>query len=267
MTFVVSKLLWLIFSPGNLLLILACAGVLMLWAGWRKLGRVLLSISTMSFLLVAMLPIDDWVSTPLENRFPAVTKLPDRVDGVIVLGGAELLKTTEFRGQPSVNGAAERLLRFVFLARRFPDARLAFTGGTGSLFPGKLRATDVARQVFGEIGLDTSRVLFEGESRNTFENAWILAELIKPSQSETWLLVTSAQHMPRAIGVFRKQGWKVVAYPVDYNSDGINQRFEFDLSKGLRDLNGATKEWVGLVVYYVMGRTTSLFPGPEREAQ
>ncbi len=81
MTFVVSKLLWLIFSPGNLLLILACAGVLMLWAGWRKLGRVLLSISTMSFLLVAMLPIDDWVSTPLENRFPAVTKLPDRVDG------------------------------------------------------------------------------------------------------------------------------------------------------------------------------------------
>jgi uncharacterized SAM-binding protein YcdF (DUF218 family) len=267
MTFIASKLLWLIFSPANFLLILSCLGLLMLWIGRRNLGRALLSASTVSFLVVAVLPVHEWVSAPLENRFPTVMELPDHVDGIIVLGGAESARTTEFRRQPSVGGGAERLLEFVSLARRYPNARLVYTGGSGSLSPGGLGGADVARQIFDLIGFDTKRVLFESKSRNTYENAQKLAELVVPDDSQTWLLVTSAQHMPRAMGVFRKQGWAVVAYPVDYQTDSIGLRLDFDLSDKMSGLNVAMKEWVGLAAYYAMGRTTTIFPGPELETQ
>ena len=85
-----------------------------------------------------------------------------------------------------------------------------------------------------------------------------------PRPDERWLLVTSAWHMPRAVGVFRQAGFPVTAYPVDFRTGGrANVLRPFaTLSEGLRRLDVAAKEWAGLVGYRLTGRTGELFPRP-----
>jgi len=263
MAFWLSKLLWVAVNPGSLLLIFLVLGAVLTRTRWRRLGAWLVGLTTTAFLAIAVLPTA-WPIAVLEDRFPAVTTPPARVDGIVVLGGAGKLRVTERRGQVSLNEHAERMTAFVALARRYPDARLVFTGGSGSLRPGPLRETDLARRLFADLGLDPARVVFERESRNTYENAVNTKALVEPGPGETWLLVTSAMHMPRAVGVFRAVGWEVTPYPVDYVTTGDPPALEwrFALDRGLRSLSVGTHEWLGLVAYYLMGRTPSLFPGP-----
>jgi uncharacterized SAM-binding protein YcdF (DUF218 family) len=200
---------------------------------------------------------------PLEDRFAAITDLPQEVDGIVVLGGSVSLEISEKRRQVAFGGYGERLTAFVTLARHYPDARLMFTGGSGALTLTGFREADVAKRLLSELGMDVSRVIFERESRNTHDNAVFAQRLARPKDGETWLLVTSAFHMPRAVGCFRKAGWDVVPYPVDYGTTGESGfSLGFDLAGGLNALNDAVHEYVGLVAYYLMDRTDALFPGP-----
>jgi len=147
------------------------------------------------------------------------------------------------------------------LARRYPEARLVFTGGSGYVFTGELRETDVVRHVLDGLGFDVSRIAFERESRNTFENAAFSRRLVNPQAGETWILITSAAHMPRSVGIFRRAGWPVLAYPVDYRSTH-ELTWSPDLLSGLDALNESLREWVGLIAYRLMDRTNALFPAP-----
>jgi uncharacterized SAM-binding protein YcdF (DUF218 family) len=160
-----------------------------------------------------------------------------------------------------LNNAAERITEFVALARRYPEARLVFTGGSGFVFPGALREADVIHHVLDGLGSDLSRITFERESRNTYENALFSRPLVNPGTGETWLLITSAAHMPRSVGIFRRAGWPVLAYPVDYRSTR-ELSWSPDLLSGLDALNESLREWVGLVAYRLMDRTDALFPAP-----
>ena len=170
-----------------------------------------------------MLPLHVWVQMPLEDRFPRPDPPPARVDGIVVLGGAVEQDLTEARGIPALNGAAERMTEPVALMRRYPDARLVFTGGQGALLHGGLTEADVARQLWTGMGVPPERMVFETASRNTHENAVLARALAKPRPGETWLLITSASHMPRSVGVFRQAGWTVVPWPVNYRTGrGIN---------------------------------------------
>jgi uncharacterized SAM-binding protein YcdF (DUF218 family) len=127
---------------------------------------------------------------------------------------------------------------------------------------------DVVRRIFARLGLDVTKIIFEDQSRNTWENAVFSHELLKPTRQERWLLITSARHMPRAVGVFRKVGWNVIAFPIDFATDE-ELRFnpEFGLGANITYVSEAFKEWLGLLAYYLMGRTTTLFPGSEPEAR
>jgi uncharacterized SAM-binding protein YcdF (DUF218 family) len=168
------------------------------------------------------------------------------------------------RGQPTLTGAAERLTEFVSLARHYPEARLVFTGGSGNLFDQTLKETLVARAVFAQLGLDVNRITFEDRSRNTYENAVLTRDLVAPKPEETWLLITSAMHMPRAHGAFVKVGWRILPYPVDYQTSGsYDWRLGFSLASGLGGISDALHEWIGLVAYRAMGWTDGIFPGPE----
>lgn len=259
--FILSKLFWIVAAPGNLALVLLIAGVLLLaFTGWRRLGGWLTGLATLALTAMAVLPLGVWMAEPLENRFPPPA-LPARVDGIIVLGGSSAPSLSVARGQPALNGSAERLVSFVELARRYPDAKLLFTGGSGSMHAGRPSEAADARAAFVQMGFDPVRVLFEDESRNTQENVAFSRALARPQAGETWLLVTSARSMPRAVGVFRHAGWPVIAWPVDYGTPGATGLvLDFDLTPGVNRVEGALHEWIGLAAYRILGRTDALFP-------
>jgi uncharacterized SAM-binding protein YcdF (DUF218 family) len=260
--FWLSKTFWIVAAPANVALIAAVVGVLLLWTRWRALGRWLASLGIIILVGLAVLPIGPWLSWPLETRFVTPDPMPVKVDGIILLGGAEGVSQTRARGIIAVNGAADRLIAFVDLARTYPDARLAYSGGSGSLRPEAMREADVARAALRTMGLAVQRVVFERKSRNTFENARNLKPKVAPQEGETWLLVMSALNMPRAVGVFRAAGWPVVPYPVDHTVGVLRPGMSlgWDLAGRAWSAQRALREWIGLVVYRVLGRTNALFP-------
>jgi len=263
MFFGLSKILWWFVSPGNALLALLCFGAVLLLTPWRRTGRRICVLVTLLFVVVAAVPVGSWMITVLENRFPQPRTLPERVDGVISLGGMVIPTVSAARGQIAVSDAVERLTAMAGLARRYPEARLIFSGGAGSILHPDLREADFLRPFFDDIGLEPGRVVLDNRARNTAENAEIVKKMADPKPGETWLLVTSAFHMPRSVGCFRKAGFPVIPYPVDFQTVGA---FGFTpipaLSGNLSSLELAVHEWLGLAFYRLTGRTGELFPSP-----
>jgi uncharacterized SAM-binding protein YcdF (DUF218 family) len=214
-------------------------------------------------LFVATQPETSWIAEPLETRFPTIQQLPESVAGIILLGGAFEPELTSDWGQPQVNGHAGRLIAFMALAEKYPTLQLVFSGGTAAFGDKLLTESDIARDLFASLGIDTGRIIFENRSRNTCENAFYTAQLIKPLQQQTWVLITSAMDMARAVGAFRKAGFRVLPYPVDYTT---SRSAALDLIptvvRNLDQLDHAAHEWLGLVGYRLLSCTDTLFPGP-----
>lgn len=261
--FAASKLLWFLASPDNFLVLLAAVGAALLWTPWRRAGRWCAGLAAAGLLVLSWLPVGHWLLRPLEERFPHPVDLPAEVEGIIVLGGYQDQLTSSRRGWPELTGAADRLVAFVDLARRYPQARLVATGGSGLLLHQEVKESDVTRDALRRLGFDGSRVLHEDASRTTAENAVLSRAVARPSDDGLWLLVTSAAHMPRAVGVFRAQGWNVLAYPVDYRTTpeaGLG--FPFEAGGRLTMASLAMHEWAGLLAYRLAGDSDLLFPGP-----
>lgn len=255
------KLLEQALDPRTLLFLLLILGTVLLWTPARKAGRRLVTAATALALLFALVPISQPLLAVLENRFPVPAQLPAHVDGIITLGGDFNAARVEARGPLAVT--SPRLTGFADLARRYPEARLVFSGGSARVLRPDLREADQAARILPHLGVDPRRVALERNSRNTYENVLFSKALVQPKPEETWILVTSAAHMPRALGVFRRAGWPVIAYPVGFRS-GIpaagRVRLQFD--NGLSDLNVAVREYLGLLSYWLRGRTNALFPAP-----
>lgn len=260
--FVLAKIAEGLAQPLNLLLLALLAAVA-LWLGrCGRASRAMVVAATVALALIGILPWSDWLVAPLEHRFPPPSSLPEQIDGIVVLGGAINPVLSAERGQPSVNASAERLFAMVELGRRYPGAKLVYSGGTGSIARPEVKEAPIARDILNQIGFDTARVIFEDQSRNTWENATLSRALAQPRDGETWLLVTSAGHMPRAIGVFRAAGWPMVAYPVDYLTPGRPQGFGGGIAAGLGAIGFALHEWPGLAYYRWRGWCASWFPAP-----
>jgi len=214
------------------------------------------------WLVLAVLPIGTWMFLPLENRFPIVTHLPKKVDGIIALGGVVNQFVTKTRGQVAVGAAAERLIEFAVLVKRYPNAKAVYSTGSGSLMRQDIKEADVVGPLMKKLGLDPSKIIFENQSRNTHENAILSKELAKPEPGETWVLITSAFHMPRSVGVFRKAGWTIIPYPVDYYLKGNTPDIlNFNPGGALGRFSTALHEWIGLLVYRLTDRSNEIFPG------
>jgi uncharacterized SAM-binding protein YcdF (DUF218 family) len=261
MGFVLGKIFWAIAAPGNLLLLLLVFGTLRLGRRRRGRGSPLIATATIALLAIAVLPIGQWLAMPLESRFPR-PELPEHIDGIVVLGGAVEPGISEAHDQVALNEAGERMLGALTLARRYPDAPILVTGGNASLLP-RDRPSEAAimRDLLVGQGIDPSRIRLEERSRNTVENAVFSRDIVQPSPGQVWLLVTSAAHMPRAVGCFRHIGWQVVPYPVDYRTEA-RPRPGFLLSEHLALVDVVAKEWVGLVAYRILGYTDRLLPAP-----
>jgi uncharacterized SAM-binding protein YcdF (DUF218 family) len=259
----IAKVFWLVINPANILVGLLVLGVLLLFTRWWRTGRFLAALAAALALFVAYLHPGEWLIAPLETRFAPPATMPAKVDGIIVLGGAIDTRQTNRFGQIALNGRAERITAFVALARRYPEAKLVYSGGSGLIQDERQSEAELAKPLLLTLGVPEARLVLETRSRDTHENAAHARELVKPRPGETWILVTSAAHMPRAVGVFLKAGWIVTPYPVDHRRLGEgDEAFGRNLGRGLNLLNVALREWASLGYYYLAGRTAEFFPSP-----
>lgn len=247
--------LWWLLQPSSLLLALLLLAFVTLRLGWRGGAQALLGLALLGLLAVALLPLDTLLGEPLETRVAAPAELPERIDGILVLGGAVEWRATADHDLLALNGAAERMIAGAALAERYPDAILALTALFADQLPHDLRAEPDARSLlFGEAFRDRSP-LFLGEARSTYEEALLAIERLDPQPGERWLLVTSALHMPRALGTFATLGWTLVPYPVDYRSTPSRPwRPLTGVGTRLEALDRVVREWGALWIYRRSGR-------------
>lgn len=265
MFYTLSKPLWFLATPSNALVFLALAGLCLIAVGRARLGRPLAFAALLLLIGFGVGPLGTIAILPLEQRFPAVDDDAAAPTGIIVLGGAVEERVSVMRGGLQLNEAGDRITSLLALARRYPQARLLFSGGSGEyLSASPVPEAEIVRRNVAALGLDPGRLMTEARSRNTDENARFSAAILQPKPGEVWWLVTSAFHMPRAIGCFRRAGFDVRAYPVDYRAAGPADWFrpEATVGEGLRRSDIALKEWLGLAVYWLTGKTGTLFPGP-----
>jgi uncharacterized SAM-binding protein YcdF (DUF218 family) len=260
MFFELSKLFWLLAQPLNALCLVGLLGLAARLV-WPRTGQAMMTFALCAILFFGIVPVGPLMMVWLEKQFPQPRTLPDKIDGIILLGGAFESYLTQKTGHIVANDNIERALCFVEMARRYPDAKLVFSGGSGDILnPDAMEAYD-ARAFFRLTQLNRN-VIYEEESRNTYENALYTKKTVSPQPGERWLLATSAYHMPRSIGVFEQAGWSVIPYPCDPRSDGSYNVFHRlpSASGNFSALNISMKEMIGLVVYYVTGKSAFILP-------
>jgi uncharacterized SAM-binding protein YcdF (DUF218 family) len=261
--FVVGKLAWAVFQPGNLLLLALLAGVLLSFIYRGQRGTGLIAVVALIFLMLAVAPIGPAMLLALEERFPRPAVLPERIDGILVLGGAVDPALSLSYRETVFNSAVARVLGGIALAREHPEAELVLVGGEGGLITvGLAESRATAAFVVAE-GIAPQRIVLEERSRSTHENAVYAKSLLRPKPGQVWILVTSAYHMPRAMASFEGVDWPVIPYPVDYRIDPRTGLWPgFSLLDGLGTATLAGKEWAGLFGYWLQGWTRELFPAP-----
>lgn len=265
MFFPASKILGFFALPSNLLISLALLGVLLFATRFARFGRRLVTANVLLLAIIGFSPLGNILMLPLEQRFPPLRTDAGAPQGIVVLGGAIGPEVSFVRGEAALNEGAERLTAAAALARRFPDARIVYSGGSGRL-GGGIDEAQFALRLFTSLGIDRGRIVLEDRSRNTIENAIFSKQVADPKPGERWWLVTSAYHMPRSIGAFRAVGFDVEPYPVDFRTRGWDDAWMlFNVfSEGAARTDTAMREWVGLVAYRISGHSSALFPGPAR---
>ena len=260
MSFYLSKILWLILNPFNIFIIINFFIIILYFLSFRKFSKIIFVINFIFFIIISILPIGDYLIYQIEKEYHSNTKIPDKIDGILVLGGAtDALMFKEY-GQISLNGSAERLVESVDIIKEHQNAKVIFSGGSGTLNRPDLAHSQVAKFFYRKMGLKTNRIIFENNSRNTYENILFSKKIAIPNKNENWLLITSASHMKRAQLVAEKNNWHFIPYAVDFK---ILKSFKFTLKLNLllnvNSFQQGSHEWLGLVSYYLMGRTSKIF--------
>lgn len=211
-------------------------------------------LATALLALTGWKPLADAAMRPLEEMYAPPTGDLSKYEGVIVLGGVIQQGDGRSHGQLRLGDASERIMESLRLLHRYPTFRVFFVGGDASLGGIHVPEADRARQLFESVGIVPARAMYERESINTWENATLGARVAGADAAKPWLLVTSAAHMRRSIAVFRKAGWNVTAYPVDYLSDRETSWTDYSLNRGAEEWRSLAREILGYETYRMLGR-------------
>jgi uncharacterized SAM-binding protein YcdF (DUF218 family) len=262
--FYLSKIVWFLAQPLNFSILLLAVAVIFGGFGWRRISRPAALLALLVLALSSLTSLGALIMNPLEERFQRPSPPPENVAGIVVLGGGLEGAINLARGGYDINNGGDRFIEAVALARRYPDAKIVISGGTGTVLLEGEGDADTAVRLFEALGVPRSRLTLEPNSRNTYENVANIRTLVSPGRDETWLLVTSAFHMPRSIGLFRKAGFPVVPWPVDYRTSGREGIgiLRDNAIDALSTTTMAIREWSGLIAYKFAGRIDSVFPGP-----
>ncbi len=209
------KIVSRLFFPVPVICELLLAGVVLLWFTRRqKAGKVLVTIGTALLLVLGTGWVPGFFLRTLEQRYPPLelSSLPAEVTQsangafIVVLGsGYSADRRVDLNSHLSQDALA-RLLEGVQTCRKVESCKLVLSGGPPA-------AAQTMRDVALSLGTPQQEIILEEKSRNTEQEA----RFIKPMVGSTpFILVTSASHMPRAMGLFRKLGMQPIAAPTDY---------------------------------------------------
>jgi uncharacterized SAM-binding protein YcdF (DUF218 family) len=262
--FILSKTLGAMLLPTNLLIGMGVVGAILMVTRFASLGRKLVIAAVLLLVVCGLSPLGTLLLYPLEQRFPPWDAGRGAPDGIIILGASIEADLSAAHGTPVVRSSPDRIIAAAALALRYPNARIVFSGGSANLISNEAREADFAGAIFESLGIAKSRLIMERRSRNTLENAEFSRALAMPKAGERWLLVTSAFHMPRSVGLFRKAGFAVEPYPVDWRVGGRDDLLSFTniALDGLGRTDLAVREWMGLIAYRATGKIDELLPGP-----
>lgn len=261
-----SKILELLVTPSDVIGLLIVLALVALILRLFRTAAIVGVLAGVMFVVLAWSPVSRLALQILENRFPSVGEpLHDPVTGFIMIGGAVDVHLSYSRGTPSLNAAAERITALAEVMREFPEARVILSGGGSQITAtGRMTEASVARDALVALGVSADRLELEQNSQTTCENASESYKLAKPGPDDRWVLITSASQMPRAVGCFRKAGFDIVAYPVDFRTGpSFESALSFSsASEGLEMADLTAHEWFGLISYYSSGKISDLLPGP-----
>lgn len=252
-----SKATALLWQPLTWVAVLLVAGIVLLFLRSersRSRGRRLCVAAAALLLVLGWQPLPESLVRILEDTHPVPDADLSRFTGMVVLGGVFGGDDGRVHGQVALGCAGERVVLPVPLMNQYPKMQLLFTGGSAALFGNRRAEAEMAKTYFERMGTDMSRTLFEGRSRNTYENAMFSRDVPGVNPKAAWLLVTSASHMPRALATFQKAGWNVTPYPVDFYSQHETEWLSYSLFGGIEAWQLALREYLGLVVYKIAGR-------------
>jgi uncharacterized SAM-binding protein YcdF (DUF218 family) len=254
MFFSVSKIFELLTMPSHVLAWLVLLAALFALAGRARTARALIAAAALLVVVAGMLPLNILMIRALEDRYPRQA-WPSHVDGILVLGEGFDTAILKARGVQATNGGEVRVIAGFEAARRYPNAKVVFSGGSG--VGSAYSEAETARFIFGQLGFDPARLILEPRSRTTYENILYSKALVKPKPGEVWLLATSAIQMPRAMAVARKLEWPMLPWPTDYltmpaGAQGLH--VTFDIADGLFLSDYAFHEWLGLAAYRLAGK-------------
>ena len=260
MTFFLSKILWIFFNPINIILFIFFLGFLLRRMKFFKASNTIFVLSFFLFFISGITSTGSYLTFLLEKKYHNKLDFPQNIDGIIILGGATNPYLSKEYNQIIVNGSAERLIESSFLIKKYPNAKIYFAGGSGSLDFSKLSHSTVAKKFYENYNIDTEKFIFDYKSRNTYENILYAKEKFNPKKNENWIVITSAFHLNRAISIGEKLDWKLLPYGTDYR---VPKKFKWKISldfiDNLSNFKFASHEWTGLIAYYMMGRSSKIY--------
>lgn len=257
-----TRIFWLLAQPLSLIVLLLAAALLLSRMKRRWPARVMVALALLLLFTCSFTTFGYLLIAPLETRFGRGPE-PDRIDGIVVLGGGMDGEVNTVRGGFELNRSGDRFVEALRLALKHPEARIIIAGGPAALVRQEPEAL-AGRRFFEAFGIAAGRITLDDQSRNTEENAVFAKRLTGATEGQTWLLITSAFHMPRAVGLFRRAGFSTVPWPADYLASGEEGvRIKPDqASENMAVASLALREWAGLAGYYMTGRIDELVPGP-----
>jgi uncharacterized SAM-binding protein YcdF (DUF218 family) len=259
MIFYLTKILWLLFNPLNTILIFILLASLFSLINLNFFSKLFYILGFIGFFIFGILPTGSYSNYLLEKDFYDSINIPLDLTGIVILSGATNPQLTMEHNKVALGGSAERLTESILIIKNNPNIKIIFSGGSAYLNQRELTESNSAKIFFSEMGLDTSKIIFEDESRNTYENILFSKKIAKPKDIENWLVITSASHMKRVIGVATKANWNLIPYATDFN---FTKKYDFSISinilQNLNQSNKAAHEWIGLVYYFLTGKINKI---------
>ena len=251
MEFYLSKILNLFINPLYILFFIILIQLFIIFfIQSKKLVFFFSKLFLILFLFFGYSPLSNFLLSKIEDYIQS-SKFPiQQLTGLVVLGGSfEKGSESKERNEVLLNSSAERLTKALEIYKKNPRILILFSGFSNTIKAEGWSESDMAKKFLLDQGVKIDNLIFENQSRNTFENIKFSKDIIV-NYKGTWGLITSANHMPRSFFAFKKQGLILEPINVDYKT-GTSRMFwiNFDISAGLTNWTIIFHELIGITYY------------------